>query len=305
MKGSAPMPCGEAANPGCAAHFPSRWKDVVKILEVAHSILGSAYRWPAIGRQTCTGEMAMHNGRSNATQSSFLRWESFGGSTISLISAHEREAACVEAALAALACTSEPSIGLKVAAVDHLPSRGPVFSGSEAIGHGTLASTLEKLCGRTFSEEDIVFLLPHQELGWYGASDEDALHLAIHSLAMLVASTAPLRARDTLYLSACCVVLYSLGLRQVRHSRLLEDFLRMWAREKIGEGGDPPAWDMDAVEKVRVVDPWAAEFMVGLSSSLENGQRLALPAPLGSILEAALDMQARATLAAAEPIGSA
>ena len=226
--------------------------------------------------------------------------------TFLVIKSYLEEALRVEEAIASVAAMSHDLTGnLKVAVVSHPPVQGNCFSGSEEVGSGILAEALELACGRPFAADDIVFLLDGQQLDWYRAEADDAMYVAIHNLSVLIASTAAPRARDTLYLATCCVILVSLGLNDIKHQRLLEDFLRMWARGKIGEGGDPPTWDADAVAKVRLRDPWAAQFMEGLSGSIHAFDRMALPVPLGDLAEAARALQGRATLTDTETVGRA
>ena len=144
-----------------------------------------------------------------------------------------------------------------------------------------------------------------KNLDWYGQGPDDALYIAVHSVALLIACTAHPRSRDTLYLAACSVVLASLGLPDAGHQRMLKDFFGTWVRGKTGSSGDPPAWNAEAVERVRAGDPWAAQFLDGLSESISAFSALVIPAPLGAIAEAARAVQAHATLAQAAPAGSA
>lgn len=218
-----------------------------------------------------------------------------------------REAARVEFAMAGIA--DGPAAGrgrLRIAVVSNPPECRTIYSARENVaGTTTLAQTLSAVDGRSFVPEDIVFLLAEDGLGSPVAHDQDALHLAIHNVALLIAVGAPPSARDTLYLSAALVVTACISVPSHIHESIADGFLRMWLRDRINPGGDPPAWNAASMHAVRLRDPLEGAFMAGLGDAIATLPHLRIPAALPDIAEVAGSVEAQAMLGLLGVAGSA
>lgn len=211
----------------------------------------------------------------------------------------------VESAMAAVAARPCEGRGaFRIVVVEQAPRHRTIFLGREGTAGGLLHEALSACTGREYGPDDILFMVGEGGLAWYRAGEVEAIHLGVHYLACLVAAHAPPRARDTLYLAACSVMLLSCALEVEAYKRLTDDMLRMWVRDKIG-ASDPPEWGPDALEEVRRLDPWAATCMEGLGHAMRRSGRLELPAPLWNIAALAKGVQAAATFAEIETAGSA
>lgn len=211
----------------------------------------------------------------------------------------------VECAMEALAAQDPQGRGrLRVVAVRGKIQGRAIYSAMEPVPDGRVVADLVRDAdGRPCDSSDFVFPMS-QELLSGNPSDEDVLRAAIHNVAVFVAATGSPTARPTVYVSACVALLGSMG-SSPRTRSLADDFLRMWLRSELGQGGDPPEWGYQAVERLRAVDPWAAAFMEGLGQAAKALQPLELPASLSAIADAAEFLRAHAILASMPSQGNA